>query len=77
MEEVTIKDEVQDNSKSNDEESPVNEESKDESKVVIDESKVNNDEDPFAYLERDFSAEKYKIEVKNMPKFYGMSVRLN
>lgn len=32
-------------------------------------------EDPFAYLDRnDFTSEKYKIEVRNLPKHYGISV---
>lgn len=32
-------------------------------------------ENPFSYLERDeFSAEKFKIEVKNLPKYYGINV---
>nr|XP_023017149.1 tRNA (uracil-5-)-methyltransferase homolog A isoform X2 [Leptinotarsa decemlineata] len=30
-------------------------------------------ENPYAYLERDFSSENFKIEVKNLPKFYGMN----
>ncbi|CAH1107146.1 unnamed protein product [Psylliodes chrysocephalus] len=30
-------------------------------------------QDPYAYLERDFSSENFKIEVKNLPKFYGMN----
>lgn len=29
---------------------------------------------PYAYLERDFSSENYKIEIKNLPKYYGISV---
>lgn len=32
-------------------------------------------EDPFAYLDRnDFTSEKYKIEVRNLPKHYGIAV---
>lgn len=34
-----------------------------------------SEDDPYAYLERaDFSAEKFKIEIKNLPKIYGMNV---
>lgn len=32
------------------------------------------DEDPYAYLSRDFSSENFKIEIKNMPKYYGICV---
>lgn len=51
---------------------------KDICKEELDNSNINakevedGNEDPFAYLGRDFSSENYKIEVKNMPKFYGM-----
>lgn len=32
-------------------------------------------EDPFAYLDRnDFTSEKYKIEIRNLPKHYGIAV---
>ncbi|VEN61220.1 unnamed protein product [Callosobruchus maculatus] len=32
----------------------------------------NETEDsPFAYLQRDFSSESFKIEIKNLPRFYG------
>lgn len=35
-------------------------------------------EDPFAYLDRDdFTSEKYKIEIRNLPKHYGISVSTN
>lgn len=27
--------------------------------------------DPFAYLDRDFTSEKYKVEIRNLPRFYG------
>lgn len=31
--------------------------------------------DPFAYLDRnDFTSEKYKLEVRNLPKYYGIAV---
>lgn len=31
--------------------------------------------DPFAYLDRDdFTSEKYKIEIRNLPKHYGIAV---
>lgn len=29
----------------------------------------------YAYLERDFSSENYKIEIKNLPRYYGYGVR--
>lgn len=32
------------------------------------------EQNPYAYLNRDFSSENFKIEVKNMPKFYGFNV---
>lgn len=32
-------------------------------------------EDPFAYLDRsDFTSEKFKVEVRNLPKYYGIAV---
>lgn len=32
-------------------------------------------ENPFAYLDRnDFTSEKYKVEVRNLPKHYGIAV---
>ncbi|KAF7278763.1 hypothetical protein GWI33_007996 [Rhynchophorus ferrugineus] len=34
---------------------------------------AKSDWDPYAYLKRgDFSSENYKIEIKNLPKFYGI-----
>ncbi|KAJ1531985.1 hypothetical protein ONE63_000621 [Megalurothrips usitatus] len=27
--------------------------------------------DPFAYLDRDFTSEKFKVEIRGLPKFYG------
>lgn len=39
-----------------------------------DETKTEGN-DPYAYLNRDeFTSEKFKIEVKDLPKFYGISV---
>jgi hypothetical protein len=36
----------------------------------------NLEDDPYAYLDRsDFSSEKFKIEIKNLPKIYGINVR--
>lgn len=33
------------------------------------------EQNPFAYLDRgEFSSELYKIEIKNLPKFYGIKV---
>jgi len=33
--------------------------------------------DPFAYLDRDdFTSEKYKIEIRNLPKHYGIAVSI-
>lgn len=40
---------------------------------TIDRSDVQSS--PYDYLNRDFSSENFKIEVKNMPKFYGFNVR--
>lgn len=34
----------------------------------------NEKNDPYAYLERDFSSENFKIEIKNLPKYYGINV---
>lgn len=32
-------------------------------------------ENAFAYLDRDhFTSEKFKIEIRNLPKYYGMPV---
>jgi len=36
-------------------------------------SNMENEKDPYAYLERDFTSEKYKIEVRGLPKYYGIS----
>lgn len=34
---------------------------------------VENETNPYAYLERDdFTSEKYKIEVRGLPKYYGI-----
>lgn len=34
---------------------------------------VENEKDPYAYLERDdFTSEKYKIEIRGLPKYYGI-----
>ncbi|CAG9773523.1 unnamed protein product [Ceutorhynchus assimilis] len=40
-----------------------------ETKAVVE----NSEENPYAYLERDFSSENFKIEIKNLPKYYGIS----
>lgn len=34
----------------------------------------STEENPYAYLDRQFSSENFKIEVKNLPKFYGIHV---
>ncbi|KAJ8983976.1 hypothetical protein NQ317_008680 [Molorchus minor] len=31
------------------------------------------EENPYAYLDRDFSSENFKIIVKNLPKYYGLN----
>lgn len=41
---------------------------------IVDEKSKNVD--PYAYLDKDFTSEKFKIEIKNMPKFYGISVSI-
>lgn len=34
---------------------------------------MENEKDPYAYLERDdFTSEKYKIEIRGLPKYYGI-----
>lgn len=34
---------------------------------------IKDDENPYAYLDRDdFTSEKYKIEVRGLPKYYGV-----
>lgn len=36
---------------------------------------ANTENDPFAYLERSsFTSEKFKIEIRGLPKFYGLNV---
>lgn len=30
--------------------------------------------DPFAYLDRSFTSEKYKVEIRGLPRFYGFGV---
>ena len=33
-------------------------------------------DDPYAYIDRaDFTSEKFKIEIRGLPKFYGIGVR--
>lgn len=51
------------------------EEIKVESVIKEDQMESVEIEDPFAYLDRsDFTSEKYKLEVRNLPKHYGISV---
>lgn len=39
----------------------------------VKEEKKEEQENPFAYLEReDFTSEKFKVEVRGLPKFYGV-----
>lgn len=40
------------------------------------ENKSNtNVEDPYAYIEKNgFTSEKFKIEIRGLPKYYGMGV---
>lgn len=41
----------------------------------IDQSESMVKQDPFAYLDRDdFTSEKYKVEIRNLPKHYGFAV---
>lgn len=36
---------------------------------------AKEENDPFAYLERSsFTSEKFKIEIRGLPKFYGLNV---
>lgn len=54
--------------------------SEEENREIDPEEKENQSEsvvkeDPFAYLDRDdFTSEKYKIEIRNLPKHYGIAV---
>jgi len=43
----------------------------------VDEVKEDKKEgDPYGYLDRDeFSSERFKIEVKGLPKYYGFAVQ--
>ncbi|XP_075220489.1 tRNA (uracil-5-)-methyltransferase homolog A [Lycorma delicatula] len=46
----------------------------DESNVTDVDNDNNPTDNPYAYLERnDFTSEKYKIEIRGLPKFYGIS----
>lgn len=36
----------------------------------------SNSDDPFAYLNRQFSNEQFKIVLRNLPAYYGISVRI-
>lgn len=50
---------------------------KDNSNVVSDSDRGSSltESDPFAYLQRnDFTSEKFKIEIRNLPKYYGLRV---
>lgn len=51
---------------------------KDNSNIVENESVEKSESDvnnPYAYLERDeFTSEKFKIEIRGLPKYYGISV---
>jgi hypothetical protein len=41
----------------------------------IDKEEIGRD-NPYAYLDRaDFTSEKFKIEIRGLPKFYGIGVR--
>lgn len=31
-------------------------------------------DNPYAYLDRDFTSEKFKIEIRDLPKYFGISV---
>ncbi|XP_018561203.1 tRNA (uracil-5-)-methyltransferase homolog A [Anoplophora glabripennis] len=39
----------------------------------INSEETSTEENPYAYLDRQFSSENFKIEVKNLPKFYGIN----
>ncbi|KAL1497381.1 hypothetical protein ABEB36_008361 [Hypothenemus hampei] len=36
------------------------------------EEQIPEQDNPYAYLDRNFSSENFKIEIKNLPKFYGI-----
>lgn len=39
---------------------------------------AKNEDNPYAYLERDqFTSEKFKVEIRGLPKFYGLVVSNN
>lgn len=41
-------------------------------------NEVSEERNPFAYLERDnFTAEKFKLMIRNLPKYYGINVSLH
>jgi hypothetical protein len=48
---------------------------KDNQPIEGDDKEVSRD-NPYAYLNRaDFTSEKFKIEIRGLPKFYGIGVR--
>lgn len=56
--------------------SPDNSDNQDSLTASNDEKEVKPENNPYAYLDRDeFSSERFKIAVKNLPKFYGVNVR--
>lgn len=49
-----------------------------ETNNILESEGQNSESNPYAYLEREeFSSEKFKISIKNLPKFYGVHVRMN
>jgi len=53
----------------------VSSESPEESKEEDENAEKN---DPYAYLNRDeFSSENFKIEIQNLPKYFGVGVRIS
>lgn len=37
---------------------------------------TNSENDAFNYLNRDFTSENFKVEIKHLPKYYGISVSI-
>ena len=45
--------------------------------LIKEENLTNQNTDPYAYLEKTgFTSEKFKIEIRNLPKYYGLSVSI-
>lgn len=55
--------------------SPIKNEPQKNSKEAVGSESNMTENDPYAYLNRnEFTSEKFKIEIRNLPKYYGMKV---